>query len=156
MKVYRLAKEKPGKYRADDLGGQGAALAGGRWNPRGFAALYSSCHASTAVLEARVHASGLLPQSGFFLVTLEFPDSLMAKAFVPSLPDDWDALDRDPESTVAIGRKWLEAGKQLAMRVPSVVCPTDDNLILNPLHADMKRVQVIAKTLFSLDRRLFM
>src|SRR5258708_25551086 len=74
MKVFRLAKEKLGRYRADDLSGNGAALAGGRWNPRGVPVLYTCCHASTAVLEARVHASGLLPVANFYLVTLEVPD----------------------------------------------------------------------------------
>jgi RES domain-containing protein len=40
MKVYRLAKEKRGHYLADDLSGNGAAIAGGRWNPRGMRALH--------------------------------------------------------------------------------------------------------------------
>src|ERR1700730_14458375 len=156
MKVFRLAKEKPGKYRADGLSGNGAALAGGRWNPRGFPVLYTCCHASTAVLEARVHASGLLPAANLYLVTLEVPDKAVSAAYVPDLPDDWNALDRDPASTVDIARKWLEDGKRLVMRVPSVVCPSDHNLILNPAHAAMKQVQVLDKQRFDLDRRLFM
>ncbi|MDY7549165.1 RES family NAD+ phosphorylase [Glaciimonas sp. CA11.2] len=155
MKLFRLAKEKPGKYRADDLSGNGAALAGGRWNPRGMAALYTCCHASTAVLEARVHASGLLPVANFFLVTLQVPEDIFSTAYVPELPTDWDALDRDPVSTVDIARSWLNAGKQLAMCVPSVVCPSDNNLILNPSHPDMRLVGVFDKQPFLLDRRLF-
>jgi RES domain-containing protein len=155
MKVFRLAKEKPGRYRADDLSGSGAALAGGRWNPRGVPVLYTCCHASTAVLEARVHASGLLPVANFYLVTLEVPDRAASSAYVPDLPDDWNALDHDPASTVDLARQWLEAGKRLAMRVPSVVCPSDDNLILNPAHPGMKHVVVLHKERFELDRRLF-
>jgi RES domain-containing protein len=88
-----LKKEKPGGSRADDLSGSGAALAGGRWNPRGVPALYTCCHASTAVLEARVHDSGLLPVANCYLVTLEVPDSAAWRAYVPDLPDDWNALD---------------------------------------------------------------
>jgi RES domain-containing protein len=156
MRVFRLAKEKPGKYRADDLSGNGAALAGGRWNPRGFPVLYTCCHASTAVLEARIHASGLLPTANLYWVTLAVPDKAASAAYVPDLPDDWNALDRDPASTVDIARKWLEDGKRPVMRVPSVVCPNDHNLILNPAHAAMKQVQVLDKQLFDLDRRLFM
>ena len=64
-------------------------------------------------------------------------------------------LDQDPASTVDLARKWLEEGKRLVMRVPSVVCPSDDNLILNPVHASMKHVQVLHKQRFELDRRLF-
>ncbi|WP_146124139.1 RES family NAD+ phosphorylase, partial [Burkholderia multivorans] len=55
-----------------------------------------------------------------------------------------------------IGREWLEKGEQLAMRVPSVVCPTDSNLLLNPLHPDFAAtVKVISKEPFKLDPRLF-
>ncbi|WJF91912.1 RES family NAD+ phosphorylase [Paraburkholderia bonniea] len=155
MKVFRLAKEKPGRYRADDLSGNGAALTGGRWNPRGLPVLYTCCSASTAVLEARVHAAGLLPVANFYLVALEVPDRAVTAAYVPALPDDWNVLDHDPASTVALARQWLEEGKRLVMRVPSVVCPTDDNLILNPVHAGMTQVKVLYKQRFELDRRLF-
>lgn len=155
MKVYRLAKERAGKYRADDLSGQGTALAGGRWNPHGMAVLYTCCHASTAVLEARVHASGIMPLANFYLVTLEVPDADMGRAFRPALPPDWDTLDGDPASTTEIGRAWLRAGEGLAMRVPSVVCPTDYNVLLNPQHPRMKQVTVVDKRLFEIDRRLF-
>jgi RES domain-containing protein len=110
MKVFRLAKEKPGRYRADDLSGSGAALAGGRWNPRGVPVLYTCCHASTAVLEARVHASGLLPVANFYLVTLEVPDRAASSAYVPDLPDDWNALDHArPRLLTLRGSGWKPA-----------------------------------------------
>lgn len=155
MQVFRLAKEKPGRYLADDLSGNGAALAGGRWNPRGMPVLYACAHVSTAVLEARVHMAGLLPISNLFLVTLEVPDADIAAAFVPAIPAGWNALDHDPARTVALGREWLSAAKSLVMQVPSVVCPHEFNLLLNPLHPHMKRVSVVDKRPFSMDRRLF-
>ena len=155
MRVFRLAKEKPGHYRADDLSGNGAALAGGRWNPRGMRVLDTCCHASTSLLEALVHMTGILPAGGYYMVTLDVPDRLYDGAHVPGLPRDWAGLTRDPLSTVEIVRRWLEAGRHLAMRVPSVVCPTDFNLLLNPMHPDMPRISVVSKELFSLDPRLF-
>jgi RES domain-containing protein len=155
MRVVRLAKEKRGHYAADDLSGNGAAIAGGRWNPRGMRVLYTCCHASTAVLEALVHMAGLLPAGGFFLITLDVPDPAYSAAYRPELPSDWDELTRDPMSTAEVGRQWLEAGEQLAMLVPSVVCRTDFNLLLNPLHGDMSGVRVIGKERFALDPRLF-
>lgn len=155
MRVYRLAKERAGKYRADDLSGAGAALAGGRWNPRGMAVVYTSCCASTALLEARVHSLGMLPTAHLFLVTLEVPDDDCTQALVPPMPDGWNALDHDPLATVALGRAWLEKGETLAMKVPSVVCPMDFNLLLNPGHKNMRNVTVVDKQLFDIDRRLF-
>jgi RES domain-containing protein len=155
MKVFRLAKEKRGHYLADDVSGNGAAIAGGRWNPRGMRVLYTCCHASTSVLEALVHMSGLLPAGGYFLVTIDVPDAAFEAAYQPVLPPNWDDLTRDPVSTAEIGRQWLEEGERLGMLVPSVVCHTDFNLLLNPMHPDMSRVRVIGKEPFKLDPRLF-
>jgi len=88
-------------------------------------------------------------------VTLEVPDKAVSRAYVPELSDDWNALDHDPASTVDLARQWLEDGKRLAMRAPSVVCPNDHNLILNPAHAGMKHIVVLHKQRLELDGRLF-
>src|SRR4051812_3925818 len=106
MRLFRLAKDKPGKYRADDLSGNGAAIAGGRWNPVGMPALYTSLNAATAVLEVRVHASGIPPAGNLFLVELEISDHLVDEGYEPVLPADWTALPI-PASTVDVGRHWL-------------------------------------------------
>lgn len=155
MRLYRLAKERRGYYRADDLSGNGAAIAGGRWNPKGMRVLYTCCHASTALLEALVHLSGDLPAGGYFMVTLEVPDTVYDETFVPELPANWADLTGDSAQTRALGRQWLEAGAQLAMRVPSAICPLDPNLLLNPLHRDMQHVRVAGTEPFTLDPRLF-
>jgi RES domain-containing protein len=155
LRLYRLAKEKPGRYRADDLSGNGAALSGGRWNARGTPVLYTSANASTAVLETRVHASGILPLKNLFLVTIEVPDRLIAAAYEPVLPSDWNQAGITPRSTIAVGQVWVTEANKLAMKVPSVVCPADFNYILNPRHADMHAVKLTAVDAFTLDPRLF-
>ncbi|NQE48373.1 RES family NAD+ phosphorylase [Herbaspirillum rubrisubalbicans] len=155
MKLYRLAKDKPGHYAAEDLSGNGAAFSGGRWNPRGVRVLYTCCSASTALLESLVHMAGLMPRANYYLIVLELPDAELRKAYVPGLPADWADLTRDPASTAAIGQHWIEEGKHLAMKVPSVVSPTDFNVLLNPLHPQMSDVKVVEKKLFQFDARLF-
>lgn len=150
-----MAKERRGYYRADDLSGNGAAIAGGRWNPKGMRVLYTCCHASTALLEALVHLSGDLPAGGYFMVTLEVPERIYHEAFVPELPANWTDLSGDSTQTRALGRQWLEAGAPLGMRVPSAICPLDSNLLLNPLHPEMSLVRVVSTALFTLDPRLF-
>ncbi|VVE56830.1 hypothetical protein PAQ31011_05147 [Pandoraea aquatica] len=154
MKLFRLAKDKPGKYRADDLSGNGAAVAGGRWNPIGMPALYTSLNASTAVLEVRVHASGFVPAANFFLVEVDIPDELIDTGYEPVLPSDWNELTI-PTSTIEIGRQWLCEANSVAMKVRSVVCPADWNVILNPLHVDFRMVTVTRQEPFALDSRLF-
>lgn len=155
MRVYRLAKDKPGRYRADDLSGNGAALAGGRWNARGTPVLYTCVNASTAVLETRVHATGILPRANLFLVTIDVPDPLITAAYEPALPPDWNRVGATPQTTVEIGQEWVVQAGALAMKVPSVVCPADCNFILNPRHRDMRDVAVVAVEAFELDPRLF-
>ncbi|MBW5284128.1 RES family NAD+ phosphorylase [Burkholderia gladioli] len=77
-------------------------------------------------------------------------------AYTPELPDDWAILSEDPISTARIGQEWLEAGETLAMRVSSVVCPADFNLLLNPTHPQFDAsVKVVSKELFNVDSRLF-
>jgi RES domain-containing protein len=155
LRVYRIAKEKPGRYRADDLSGNGAALSGGRWNARGTPVLYTSANASTAVLEIRVHATGILPRANLFLVTIDVPDRLLAAAFEPALPPDWNRARITPQTTVEIGQAWITLANAPAMKVLSVVCPADFNYILNPRHPDMRDVAVVAVDAFELDPRLF-
>jgi RES domain-containing protein len=155
LRVYRIAKDKPGRYRADDLSGNGAALSGGRWNARGTPVLYTSANASTAVLETRVHATGILPRANLFLVAIDVPDELLGAAFEPALPPDWNRAGITPQTTVEIGRMWITEAHELAMKVPSVVCPAGFNYILNPRHPDMRVVTVVAVDAFELDPRLF-
>lgn len=117
--------------------------------------LYTSANASTAVLETRVHASGILPLKNLFLVTIEVPDRLIAAAYEPVLPPDWNQAGITPRSTVAVGQAWVTEANVFAMKVPSVVCPADFDYILNPRHADMHAVTVTAIDAFTLDPRLF-
>jgi RES domain-containing protein len=154
MKLYRLARER-GSLRADDLSGESAALAGGRWSPRGQRAVYACFHASTAVLELLVHSGGMLPASGLYLVTLEVTDRCIDDAYRPEPPSGWGEPGRDPRLAVETGRKWLEAGEQLAMWVPSLACPLESTVLLNPLHEDMGAVKVLDKERFLLDHRTF-
>ena len=61
----------------------------------------------------------------------------------------------DPEAhSRAFGSDWLRSGRTLVLRVPSLIVPFDHNLILNPLHVDMARVEIKRRERFSLDPRL--
>jgi RES domain-containing protein len=55
------------------------------------------------------------------------------------LPPVTDALDpqklllrRGTETTSEIGKQWLVQANELAIRVPSIVIPEEDNILLNP------------------------
>jgi RES domain-containing protein len=88
-------------------------------------------------------------------VTIEVPDELIGAAYEPVLPSDWNQAGVTPRSTIAVAQAWVNEVNVLAMKVPSVVCPADFNYVLNPRHADMHAVTVVAVDAFTLDPRLF-
>lgn len=154
MRLYKLVSSAAKSQTP--LDGMGAALAGGRWSPRGKPVVYASCTASTALLELLAKTGGVLPTAGrLHLVTLDLPDDLYESAHVPAPPPGWGELGRDPRATVTIGAKWLEAQEQLAMKVPSALSPLDFNVLLNPAHEDMEFVEVVSTTPFLIDSQTF-
>jgi RES domain-containing protein len=53
-----------------------------------------------------------------------------------SLDPDREYLTRGEYYTVEIGRRWLDYANELAVRVPSILIPEEDNVLLNPRHQD--------------------
>jgi RES domain-containing protein len=43
----------------------------------------------------------------------------------------------------------------LTIRVPSVIVPSEANILINPVHPDAARITLLARNPFSLDPRLF-
>ena len=59
------------------------------------------------------------------------------------------------KETRALGRGWLEGEESLALRVPSVVLDGEYNLLINPGHADIKKLKTLRSAAFSFDPRLY-
>ena len=68
--VYRLHSSR---YTASS--GLGAAINGGRWNPKGIPVIYASGSAALASLEVLVHYS-VLPKK-FVLTSISIPESVL-------------------------------------------------------------------------------
>ena len=73
LTVYRTVKAK---YEREPLATEGARLFGGRWNPKGYALLYTTSSPALALVESLVHQPRVkyekLPK--LVLFTLEVPD----------------------------------------------------------------------------------
>ena len=150
MRLWRIAQSK---YALDRLCA-GSALHGGRWNPVGMPALYCGASIAICALEKFVHV-GQAPLPPLVLVAVDLPDD--CSIFTPNtseLPAGWDELPTST-SAQALGRAWLERGETLAMRVPSVVLPEENNVIVNPQHADYVRVQLTVVRPFTFDGRMY-
>src|ERR1700674_1686273 len=123
MIVYRLSKEK---YK-NDLSGKGAEIAGGRWNSKGVAMLYTCQSRALCTTEIAMHSPPGIVPSNYLIVTIEFPD--IFELDPTTLPADWKTYPHS-HSTQAIGDHFVKDGKYLILKVPSAVVPGDCNYLI--------------------------
>lgn len=149
MIIYRLST---GKF-AKDISGTGAKLYGGRWNPIGFAGLYTSQYISLAILEILVRATKFTSPDSYTLTSFEIPDNCIFSIQLKKLKKEWKS---DLKYTQGIGEDFLTENNCLCLQVPSAIVPMENNFLLNPLHPDFKKVKIIDSELLELDKRLIM
>jgi len=138
----------------DPLDGAGGLHGHARWHNRGHPILYAAGSPSLALLEILVHIDPTRFQEQT-LVQLEFDDDSERVTHAQLVQLLRDAPDDDPRAaTRAYGTAWLEEGRTLALIVPSIVMPFEDNIILNPLHPNAMRIRIIARERLTLDERL--
>ncbi|GAA5336514.1 MULTISPECIES: RES family NAD+ phosphorylase [Thermus] len=135
MRAYRLVKAD---YAPEAFSGRGAALRGGRWNPKGVPAVYASEHLALSVLEWLAYALEVASLESYVYFRLEVPSSEVVRA---EIPPNWRALPHPPE-TQEVGRRLLVEEGALAFLVPSVLVPEGWNLVLNPKHPAFHLVEV--------------
>jgi RES domain-containing protein len=150
MVIYRIALKK----YIHDLSGKGAKEAGGRWNHKGAAVVYTSERLSLATVEILVHLPLFLTSRNLMLATIHVPDSIVPHAVaIADLPKNW-RYDPPPPSLAKIGNQWVSAGKYLLLRVPSAVVDKECNILINPEHPDMKHLSIVNVERFKMDERL--
>lgn len=139
--AWRLADHR----FAEDLEGSGNRLVGARWNSPGRGVVYCSENLSLCVLENLVHLSPAmrdrLPQR--VAVRVEYPDDT-----------ETTEVDAVPANHRAFGDRWLDEGRTLVLRAPSIVVPQEMNLMFNPAHPMMSRCRIIKMFPFAFDQRL--
>ena len=151
MELYRIAQE----LYADDLSGNGAKLFGSRWNSEGNYAIYAASSRSLALLETLAHTPArIMNEKVYLLITILAPDTITPLVIdVKKLSAGWDAPDIRA-FTQKTGDKFLLAKKNLMLAVPSVLMPEENNFVLNPLHADIKKVKIVYRRRISFDKRV--
>ncbi|HWZ87139.1 MAG TPA: RES domain-containing protein [Thermoanaerobaculia bacterium] len=149
MKIWRLCKRRHASFD-----GEGARLAGGRWNRRGGAVVYASESLSLAALELLVHCDPALLPADLVAIAAEIPDSVRIRRLgEEALPRDWRRYPA-PEALAKFGSDWLEQRETAVLSVPSAVVPRERNVLLNPDHPEFRKVRVAAPEAFSFDPRL--
>lgn len=117
----------------------------GRWHSQGTHVVYTAEHASLAVLETLIHASGgRIPRRA--ITRIHILDDLRLETA------EWMEM---PESQ-RFGDRWVAEGRTAVLRVPSVaVNRMESNFVLNPRHVDFARIEHETPQEFVFDARFF-
>ena len=150
MHVYRLIRAQ---WADQALGGEGARRYGSRWNPKGVPMVYTASTLSLAALEPLVHFAIDTAPLDYVALTIRVPDGGFEHVAADALPLDWDATQA-PTACQELGARWANATQSLGLAVPSAVIPSEDNVLLNPLHRDFAKVMVEKQEPFRFDSRL--
>lgn len=154
LTAYRIVKAKyvaSGVAAAFD--GEGARRTGGRWNPVGIPMVYTSQHASLAVLEMLVHLDAASVLLSYALCPVSFDADLVSELDLATLPANWSQTPA-PFSLQALGAAWVRDAATPVFRVPSAVVFGESNFLLNPRHPDFARLQFAPAQPFGFDARL--
>jgi RES domain-containing protein len=150
MNLWRLCRKKNIAFD-----GEGSRLAGGRWNHRGTAVVYTSATVSLAVLEYFVNLPRAAAPQDLVTIAAEIPKDLpMTSVEEDALPRNWRKYPA-PESLAEIGTRWAEERKTPILAVPSAVVPQEKNYLLNPAHPLFKEIRIGKPEPLSLDSRMW-
>lgn len=142
MRVWRIASADHATDKATMLSGMGAAMNGGRWNPPGMRAVYSSETSSLAMLEMLAGTRSFPPETGYRVLDLLIPvDRILEQLPVGSAADNQKAGG-------------VSLKEHLAIAVPSVLNPLERNIVINPLHPHFNEVKAGTIRAFRFDGRL--
>lgn len=141
MILWRIAAETR-KYAADDLSGKAAAAHPGRWNEERQPVVYAAPTIAMAVLETAAHIDdGGLPLNRF-VVRIDVPDAVWSareELQAAALPTSWAAIPAG-RTSVKIGSDWIRSLRSAILLVPSVIVPEERAALINPAHADARKI----------------
>src|SRR5437016_4580405 len=147
--AWRIVKRK---HAATAFSGEGAAKSGGRWNSRSIRLVYCSSTKSLAALENLVHLNPPV-RFRYVIFRLDFDSTLIETLQPKRLPKNW-RTEPPPRSTQRIGDLWARQARSAILAVPSVIIPGETNFLLNPAHADFKKIAIGKPQVFAFDPRL--
>jgi len=149
VKLFRIAHPE---FEAP-FNGDGARLHGGRWNPKGVPLLYYASTLALAALEKRAHTPAAALGRLWRVIEIEVPDDKVATTASATLPANWREHPA-PDATKEVGQQWAASLRSLALRVPSVIVPSELNVLVNPVHPHLRLASHVRTDDFRFDERL--
>lgn len=146
LEVYRIvpARDRTSAFRAQ------RHYSAGRWTSDGTPVLYAALSAATAMLEFLAHLEGATPDD-LVLAHARLPRALAWQD--PPVPADWHVTPHASE-VQRTGDAWLAARRAPGILVPSALLARERNILLDPLHPDFGKLQVVGAEHIRLDPRL--
>jgi RES domain-containing protein len=77
---------------------------------------------------------------------IEIPDKIKGEKI--------DFAPKGESDAKKVGDTWAFKNKSLFLKVPSIIIPSEHNILFNPLHPKIAQVKILEITPFALDRRL--
>lgn len=133
--------------------GEGARLAGGRWNSKGTSLVYLGGSLALAALELLSHLDHQQALRRHFAIPVYFDESLAARVDQNDLPEAFPAVETIV-ATQRLGDAWVKSEASALLRVPSAVIRPEFNYLFNPAHPDAGDVSIGEAQPFRFDERL--
>ena len=136
------------------LSGDGGLRTSGRWHTRGRRITYCALTPAAALLEILVHLEIELQDlpTRYRLLKIAAPDDIAVERLATDrLSLDWPQRN---DITRAIGDDWLDRGPTALLVVPSAIVPETFNVLLNPMHQDATRMEIMTAGEHVIDPRL--
>ena len=151
-RVYRVLRRE---YAQSPFDGEGAYRFGGRWSSPGIRLCYTSQYQSLAMLEYFVHVDKDDPPADLVLAVADVPDDLSRERLsVAHLPSNWRDSVAPPE-LAQFGDQFVQGGENCLLLIPSVLCPSENNWLINPAHSQYKKIAVRDLEPLDYDLRMF-
>ena len=117
----------------------------------GTPCLYTSAARSLCVLEFAANMPLDEMSDDLAFTVYEIPDDSWTGFPLKELPPGW-MESSSPGLVKEWGTKQLQ--QHLALKLPSVIIPSEFNFLLNPLHPDYKKVVIKGVEPFTFDKRI--
>ena len=153
--IHAWRIDKAERSKDDSFSGEGARKVAGRWNGKGQAVVYAASSLSLAALEKFMHLEADGAEIGFVHYEIEIPAAVkVIQRTLAKMPKDWRTQPA-PISTQTMGGGWIRGLRSAVLIVPSVVTPSEFNLLLNPAHPEFAKIKISAPKPYSFDPRMW-